>query len=611
MNGRILHDRFPEVYEELYSKCDVVCSAPTCFFWSGDNVVRYGVPAVVQKLPLRIYVGFQRSSRSEVDYGSFIMYCPKSDAFLNYDLTDPGTMRIAVWLDKLMRQSRPNMGCGLKIHVLSETVFGAGRPYAATSSGALAAALAACAAIKLWGIEARDLERACQHRSGPAFETLLRFAWKANLVYAGGDPAGNGADIFSALTSSPYPQMFVAAPFLGAQGLFQEVRAVTDVTGYNETDEVCYRGFDIADFATSPQLWSWPFDFGLLYSGLPKRSRDALHYESSCKRSFEEVAEWWDDSLAPRLSSKEKSRLVLLDTIARGSDNLWQAYLRPAVIISLRTFLSLVNLFTRGFSLEEMGYLTQHMNSSQVYLQSLGLSDSWIDYLCNLLIYEIFRSHGVKIGVKLSGAGMGGGLAFAAASGTLRDGLPSFLEKLGAEGVYDLRLEYASWADGYEEEGLRIEQHVEEDIFSASRSKYPRVTIWDGIDRPHDELLLDGGIAELIRRYDIVASMKEKCIYIAGQRMRTMHGLHSAKYTVQLLSLLLAEPSLELAAEKMPEESQTYSSNRCELQGKIVGPLLRLVRDRTGKELALKVRSEHKRLSLELSSCDVSICVVR
>jgi hypothetical protein len=57
MNSQSLQEKFPQVYQEFFSKCPIVVSCPRSFTWFGEQAVRYEGLSLRQNLPLRTYVG--------------------------------------------------------------------------------------------------------------------------------------------------------------------------------------------------------------------------------------------------------------------------------------------------------------------------------------------------------------------------------------------------------------------------------------------------------------------------------------------------------------------------------------------------------------------------
>jgi len=610
MNSRTIQDKFGDFYHRFYGRCEIVCSAPTCFFWSGDSLIRYGIPGLVQKLPLRVHVGLESSDDQGATWGAFQMYDPGKDQFVDCDCLQPALQRVTDWLNNMMGEIAPRLIHGTKIHVLSETLYGAGVAHAATTVGALMSSLAACLLTKGLDLKAEQIEGCCRQARGPLFENLFGLARKLTLETGSGHSLWNGADSFCALVPSPYPQFYITEPDVSVAGNNTYAGVVPYIRSYNHVENVDYCGLGLVDLTTSAPPWHWPFDFGLLYTGLPKRTLDAVHSSLSLPLAKEDFAEWYQTKMASRLSFRKQLPLTSRARPAQLSAKIWQKQTEPAAMISLHMLFTFVTMFDRGYCEDRMQSLACDMNRYHYYLQLLDLCDPELDDIRHRLIQAVPPAIRDRVGVKLSGAGKGGGIVCASPSGALRDFLGHFVENLHFEGWNGARVEYASWADGYEGNGLVVEQYARENIFSASLGReYARAILWDGIGKPEVRLLPEEELLWLIESYDLVALVEEKTIYVAGEQIRSRHGLHSATYTAKLLHSLLSNSALKLSPEQMPE-GYCYSFETFELQGKIVNPLRRIIQEKARKNLELKVTSVQKKVHLQLAPCGVRICVI-
>lgn len=608
MNGQAIQEKFEDVYRTFYGKCEIVCSAPSCFFWSGDSLVLYGIPALVQKLPLRVRVGLESSRDQGVSWGTFQMYDPGKELFVDCDCSQPTLQRVVKWLNSTMGEI--GLSDGIKIHVLSEVLFGPGVPHAAQAAGAIMTSLAAGLMIKGPEFTAEQVADCCRDGQGALFDRLFRLAWKLTLETTSGYSLWNGADVFCATVPSLYPHFYISEPRLIASGDHVHRTAALYPASYDDVESAQYVGFRLADFTASAPPWHWPFDFGLLYTGLPKRTHDAVQSYLSLPLAKDDFAKWLQRKLAPHLRVGKQSVLPSHRRPAQLGAKIWQKQVEPAAIISSHMLFTLVNIFEQGFSEDRMQSFVADMNSYHCQLQSLGLCDAELDDIRHRLMQAVPQGFRDMVGAKLSGAGKGGGIVFASPSGALHDLLEPLVKRLRSEGWSGARVEYASWLDGYEERGLVVEQCVREHLLSASLGLgYARVILWNGIGRPEAKLVRESDVFRLIESYDVAALVEERAIYVAGERMKTRDGMHSAAYTAKLLTALLSDPALKLSSEQMPE-GYCYSSESFELQSKIVSPLRRIIRDKTGKDLNLKVVTVAKRVQTKLVPSGVKICVV-
>jgi mevalonate kinase len=610
MNGQAIRTKFRHLYRAFHGRCDVVCSAPICYFLAGDGLVQFGVPALVQKLPLRAYVGLEMSDDDPgVTWGTCQMYDPRQELFVEYNCSQPAMQRVTDWLNSMRREIAPRYTHGAKIHVLLESPFGDGVPHAATTVGAVMASLAACFQLHGSQLKVKEVSGCCQSQ-GPLFENLFRLAWRLTQELQSGYSLWNGADVFCALMPSAYPVLYLTEPRMVPPGDDADGSTTQCGGGHCDVEKAQYHGLGIDRLAKSAHAWHWAFDFALIDTGLPKRAYDAAQASLALPMRMEDFAEWFLMHMASLVPSLRQNPLTSRTSPSRLSAKIWQAQLDTARVISWHMLFTLVSMLGSTFRGDRMQLLAADIDRCHHYLQSLGLCDPEIEDFRDRLRQAIPGVLRHSVGLKLAGAGKGGGIALLCPSGLLRDLLDPFVERLRSEGFHGARVEYASWVDGYEEDGLTVNQCVKEGLFDASLGQeYSTAMLWNGVGEPKVRVVSDGEVPRLIESHDVVALTKERAIYVAGERIRSKDGLHSATYTAKLLFSLLDNPRLKLQPKQMPKD-YCYSIERAELQSKIVGPLRRIIQEKTGRKLDLKVVCVKNEVSVQLHPSSATVCVV-
>lgn len=61
-------DKLNEERRKFFKGCKVVVKAPGSFFWTGEHSVMFGQPAIIQQIPLYVYVGAQMNDCDEFQY---------------------------------------------------------------------------------------------------------------------------------------------------------------------------------------------------------------------------------------------------------------------------------------------------------------------------------------------------------------------------------------------------------------------------------------------------------------------------------------------------------------------------------------------------------------
>ncbi len=162
------------------------------------------------------------------------------------------------------------------------------------------------------------------------------------------------------------------------------------------------------------------------------------------------------------------------------------------------------------------------------------------------------------------------------------------VEALSLEFWHSFTLEYSSHHDGYEHDGVRIEQWHSRGIESSFRSNKELITLKDRkkvitpvIDVRYNDNYQDGIFVDAV-------SQK---IFVKGIPT-TSQSIKSQSTTIDLFRRFLRSETGEANSWELPISS--YSRNRSEMSSKIIGPLERLMQDQFGVSVRISMRNEEK-----------------
>jgi mevalonate kinase len=335
------------------------------------------------------------------------------------------------------------------------------------------------------------------------------------------------------------------------------------------SDATGYYAKLIEELADLKELPIWPIDFGLIYSGVQTNA------ESVIMANDQTVAELEADTQRLR---------ALLD--GKRSLNFRQTYIDMLTMTASLTVLSFVELFSKGSKNTFLEQLFNSLNQYQNLLHILHASSPATDLIYSR-IHQLANKqrNDVGSGVKISGIGKGGAVLFALPYGMHREALVTLVDELRQETGRPLWIDYASWIDGIGGDPGRIDQDiVAGTISSFLDSDTCRVTILDkGVLRM--EVVTRERFSLISSQMDLLLDKTTGKIMIRGQAT-TSKELVSQKSTVSIISDLIAAPDFSLRNDQLPA---SYGTSRYDLQGKIVIPLVRLVKQLTERDLQLTI----------------------
>lgn len=553
-NSKSLQKNFSQIYRNFFIDCEKVVSASNSFFWSGEFLGFYGGMTILQKLPFKVYVGLEPIEKDKIEFPEkYLTFIPPQQQFEEALIEEKLRQNILEYFQK--------QGLwGYKVKILAEYPLGG----ALGTGGGLAAALATLVQLKKRKIKKEDLENFSKTAlkkliTEQKFNQLFRQAWEIAALNQAG--RSSGAVVFASMVSGEYPVVYQASQNkFWAAGL----------------DEL----FDL------PSHPIWPIDFGLIYTGRRVNSEAVILAIEQVKTRLEK-------------SSKEASK-ILPKTI-KIKDNFWRTYLQMMQLISVQNLLSFSDLFQKGQQKEVLSSFYATLNQYQNMIRLLEVTTAEIDQ-----IYQALHAK-LKSGVKISGVGKGGDLVFATEVGGLESDIFPLIEELREKTDKDIWLDYATFLDGKDVEGLKLEQDITSGIYHAKiESGTYHLAIFEG-ERPGFEKVLTAEKFEKeMPHFDLVLNEVEGKILILGQSLNSK-VLPSQKATIEILKKLFLRKNRRV---KNTELQGSYAQNRYDLQGKIVLPLCKILKQKARKSFNLKVSGgmyDDFELSLESSNVKVGI----
>ena len=357
-------------------------------------------------------------------------------------------------------------------------------------------------------------------------EEIFPLAWQISQKLQRG--RFSGATTFCALSQSPYP-----------------------IVSYSKRAKFWGKPLDqIFPLKSSPV---WPIDFGLIFSG-------NLVQGAAVIASAEEVK-----------NVLEKREAEIKSVLKNDFENsFWQNYLMMLNQISGQNLVAFSDLFKKGSDVKTLQFFFNTLNQYQNLLHFLEISTERIDRIYSQIHRIANRNeNGVGSGAKITGVGKGGEVLFAVPYGECRQKIKKYVQQENS----GLSLDYTSWDDGFESEGLVLEQDLENKVCSPFlpadallltiyQKSYLSTTSITPLElkkfAPKIDLLLDTVTNKIL--------LKSKSVHSST--------LPSQKGGIEILRKLLKSPGKKLSNSKLPA---TYAGNRYDLQGKITSPLSRLV----------------------------------
>lgn len=596
INTETLQRKFPDVYRDFFARGQLVVSTSLAFSWTDDLIVRYRGLVIKQKLPLKTYVALEYTNSGEIQLGRYIAYNPQAGIFQEKQLAE-------IVIDhSLLDFIHQNILGGLQtgprgfiIHCLAETMPHYGFGFFANLSALLSGAIA----LFNGSLSSDDMENWSKHTGAQLlqeeslnFTGVYTMARKIDHILKGGHSKGSG--VFCSLLESAYPVVSFYGKTLRSSAV-NDIQQQIQATG-----KIPFWGYRLIDlYPKLPATPQWPIDLAFIYSGKPYISTQLL------QKQFLELVEYEDlKGMCGSLFDADMTDNIVLPDFYEQTKNedmqIGTKILDVHGVISLLILKQLYRILANGYNEDEVKsfiniiykryYISRIIDNASPYMQQLFLH---LD--THLLKDKAFSDTSYFC---CNNVLLGGSVGLVTYRDTNRSNILTTIKKL-KQSFSTATDSYYSWVDGYGKGGLCIEQWVSKNTYSpfiAQRSMKLVEYTSDG----QREVIINKAEDVQFAEYDVFLNAPAKEIRIKGERISSKI-LHSQTATITLFEFLLQKIGQDVSNKELFASS--YTTNKNELQGKILLPLIKLVKERTGKQLYLTctggIASFHVRLILD------------
>ncbi|MFA6255525.1 MAG: hypothetical protein WC675_05940 [Patescibacteria group bacterium] len=574
-NTQYLRENFLEAYKDFFGSCEVVCSTPTTFFWTGEYSVMHGAFSLLQKIPQRIYVGLEKRYDNKITINDYSAYSQEKNLFEKIEFNDIAENKII----KKLREIFGNQIDGLNIKILGEAALG----YGPTTSGALSAALAAVILLHLGKIYPRDIVDWKNHRCQDlinnkdlGFDQVFRLAWKIESVTHA--DASSGAGIAGTMVDSFYPILYFSEKrFSDSLNNNLSKFPVNISADYGILDSIGYTVFRLNEISNLADDPFWPIDFFLVNTGASKKTDATIRSSRVIQKDLESLENFYLEIINLASHGYFKNPELLFGEKIKSS--FWPNIIKAKGVISTEIIYLISKILSLGANHDILVRLLNLINCYHGVYQYLDLTSPEIEKIRSTL------SNSSKVASKLVGGGKGGDLLAVAEQGTVSKNFAEHLKQWEHDLGRKLVVDYVSWQDGFESEGLKVEQclvkNIQPDFIEDS---FITATIYGGglIVKKN---ISNKKINELIETADLFLDYHANKIYIVGKKLNS-GDIHSATQTLEVLKLLLEKNNQSVFSDQLPASSYV---DRNEMQSKVISPLKNSFKKYTGKNLPLTI----------------------
>lgn len=572
MNSHELQKNFYDIYKNFFNAHDMVLSGDGILTWWAD--ISHGISAlrIKQKLPIKTYYGANFNTSGKVTFGKISQYSSVENAFKQDEFNIFSKDDLEKMTDFLQDFLRTNGASqGIEIDILTE----APRWHGFASVCVMSVLLSFLLHLVTGKLDVKTLANRELPFDHPLFDEIYRLSLHLSNRLSQGKSVG-ASNFAIMMPENPLPIVYfwkkhtlntLSDTEADATTPSQKRSADTDI--YKDT---LLHFLWIHD---TPPIKELPLDYGVIFTGLEHTFDEIESMRERTKKSDSRL-DAFGASVIRSLPIKSEEQTTILDLLSFNKDESSRKHID-------NTNLKIIEWFNYIF---KNAYDDSAANECIKNIKSIGMmsfsyqNENKLFFALQYLFNKYKQFEDEEIGVLPFNTGkIGGSLFFVMKHKRSRATLQKVLHHL-REDRYIATVDYASWRDGYSSDGIRVEQHITEKLYSDYTKEGNVIfantlgTSYFGdyntvVEKEKDGILLDtiGGR-----------------IYIGGIKL-TSKDIHSQNTTIDMLKILLENMGKEVSNSKLPVS--TYSQNKNEILSKVVIPIKKLAKEYFWKDISL------------------------
>ncbi len=584
--SKSLQQRFSHIYKDFFATNDIVLSCQAMIYMTPGMAWRVGAPIVGQKIPFRFYVGVKENPHdSSLTIQDDLTFYSEHNEF-NPTLYNTMVMSKALPLLKQILEQKLNRTIpGLTFSLLSEAVesrwLDSGVPILMVASCYLHFGLITHEDLEtLSTLPSKEIQD-CETRLAKLFHEIHGHSSRLRILCQGGSTSG--ASDYISTFESDFPIAYFTEERAGT--VEKPVLELPPLEGFNNLNEPHFHVWGHRLNELAEVNGPFPLDVVSIYTGSDRQSGVATRYTT------QEVIPRFDTlrdevrKIFKHLHLNDSHAPAFLKRI--DVDGLfWIRFGRGQMISRLQLLVSLIAVYSGRY---ETGAKLNFLGSLEALLHANGPFEESPSKKMRGMINTIKAKSdetGISVGMRVLRYGKSdGNIILYSGLQTFRKEIVEVVEKLQTEFGNEIHMDFISWKDGWGSEGITVHQNLSTGMKSPL---YPdgekQLVIWNNGVQEH-------GSTDQIenQELDLLLDATKGKIMVGGKKV-TAKNLPSQKGATEILTYLLTHFGKAVSNKDLP--CQTYSSYRNELQGKIVGPLEKVIAERTDGSLGIKIQGD-------------------
>lgn len=557
MNTKSLQKHFPDVYRDFFANNDLVVSGSFSFSWvpllSSKHVSNF--LRIKSKTPLKCYVWIKKRKDNNIIIKNVTIYdlIKKTFEIIPFSKINSEEEKIIDLLKEISNES------WFDIEILSEISRGHSFWFSGT----------------FWALASYWINKFINKLS---FDEVFINWWKIDHISRFGN--SNWGSTINTLKETNWIHYYLTEKFDSSINL-------------EELKDVNYIFEKISD-NTEIKI---PLDYMMIFSWLPTDTKQVEYYKSIDKQICSKDQEYLKTKFSANFLKKTNYDNFTKDDVI--FDNLSN----NLSILNIRTLKFFDKVLNWWYTENWINKLIDNINE---YRHAISIIESQSNFAENFIYY--FNKNKVNSEESLwitpgYYSKFWWWYIVATKPGISRATIEKTLEDI--KNIYpDAEIEYCSYLDGESSDGAMVEQFISEWVYSqyVDKNKFLfKSNKWDNYIWDYNEII------EKEKDWLLFDMINNK-IYLNWEKL-TSKDIPSQNTTIEVITRLLEHIWEEISNKELPASS--YSTNKNEMLGKIILPLIKLIEEKTKEQIPLVCKGSLNDFYIKMWDINIKIWVIK
>jgi len=583
MNTKSLQKHFPDVYRDFFARNDLVVSGCFSMSWGPGWVGhRSDYVRVKSKIPLKCFIWIKKRKDNSINIDNVIFYDITKKKFETHEFEKINWEKEKVILEISKILKEHSFVWWFDINFLSETT----RWHSFWFSWVSWSLIATWIYLLTWQVDKDVLIKDYKNfLSSEVFKKIALLSWKLDLISTYWNTSWHGALNVFFDTKSP--------TYLYTEKFDQNIE-IDDVGNIKRFYQIISEKFKESAITSSIII-----DYWIIFSGISTDTKRVEEFKQWHVKKHDSYADFTKNELLEKESDIEKIAFWKYT----DDNSIYKSLSETIGIIWIKIIYLFKKILTHWYEQEIVEKFIDTINQYRFAISLVEKQNSFAD---DFIFYfnknKINNEEKLWI-VPIYWWKLGWWYLVSTKPDISRGTIEKTLQDL--KNIYpNVEMEYCSYLDGESSDGVMVEQFISKWIYSSyvDKNKFLfQSNKWDNYIGDYSEIMEK-------EQNGLLFDMINNKIYLNGEKL-TSKDIPSQNTTIEVVTRLLEHIGEEFSNKELPNSS--YASNKNEMLGKIILPLMKLIEERFGEQIPLVCKWSLNDFYIKMWDVNIKIWAVK